>query len=79
MDIVLVGTEIDMVWLNVKVLLAIIRLSLFVGRVDRKKSSYMDSERVVGMLKYLFELGIKLIDWETPLKEFREVYIGLDI
>jgi len=63
----------------VKVLLAIIRLSLFIGRVNRKKSSYINSERMVGILKYLFKLGIKLIDWEAPLKESREVYIGLDI
>ena len=79
MDMVLVGTEIDTVWLNVKVLLAIVRLSPFAGRVDGKESSCVDSERVVGMLKYLFELGIKLADWEAPLKESGEVYIGLDI
>jgi len=74
-----VGTKIDIVWLNIKVLLAIIRLSLFIGCVNRKKSSYMDSERVVRIFKYLFKLRIKLIDWEVPLKEFRKVYIGLDI
>jgi len=76
---VLVGTEIDMVWLNVKVLLAIVRLSLFIGRVNRKESSCIDLERVVRMLKYLFKLRIKLINWEAPLKESGEVYIGLDI
>jgi len=57
-----VGTKIDIVWLNVKVLLAIIRLSLFIGCVNRKKSSYIDLERVVKMLKYLFKLRIKLVD-----------------
>jgi len=74
-----VGTEIDTVWLNVKVLLAIVRLSPFINRVNGKESSYVDSKRVVRMLKYLFKLRIKLIDWEAPLKESREVYIGLDI
>ena len=49
-------------WLNVKVLLAIIRLSLFIGHINKKESSYMDSERVVRILKYLFKLRIKLID-----------------
>ena len=73
------GTEIDTMWLNMKVLLAIIKLSLFIGHVNRKKSSCIDLERVVRMLKYLFELRIKFIDWEAPLKESREVYIGLDI
>jgi len=73
------GTEIDTVWLNVKVLLAIIRLSLFIGCVNRKESSCVDLERVVKILKYLFKFRIKLIDWEAPLKESGEVYIGLDI
>ena len=39
----------------------------------------MDLERVVKILKYLFELGIKLIDQEAPLRESRKVYIDLDI
>jgi len=63
----------------VKVLLAIVKLSLFISRVNKKESSYIDLERVVKMLKYLFKLRIKLVDWEAPLKESREVYIGLDI
>ena len=79
MDIILVETEINMVWLNVKVLLAIIRLSLFIGCVNKKESSCVDLERVVKMLKYLFKLRIKLVDWEALLKESGEVYIGLDI
>jgi hypothetical protein len=43
-------------------LLAIIRLSLFIGRIDRKESSCVDLERVVEILEYLFKLGIELID-----------------
>jgi hypothetical protein len=46
----------------VKVLLVIVRLSLFAGRVNGKESSCVDLERVVEMLKYLFKLRIKLID-----------------
>jgi len=67
------------VWLNVKVLLAIIRLSLFIGYINKKESSCVDSERVVKILKYLFKLRIELVDWEAPLREFGEVYIDLDI
>ena len=66
-------------WLNVKVLLVIVRLSPFTGCVDGKESSYIDLERVVKLLKYLFELRIKLINREAPLRESREVYIDLDI
>jgi len=62
MDAWFIGFRIDTVWLNVKVLLAIIRLSLFVSYVNKKESSYMDLERVVKMLEYLFKLRIKLID-----------------
>jgi hypothetical protein len=79
MDAWFVGIGIDTVWLNVKVLLVIVRLSPFAGRVDGKESSCVDSERVVEMLEYLFELGIELADWEAPLRESGEVYIDLDI
>jgi len=79
MDVWFIGFGIDTVWLNIKVLLAIVRLSLFVGCVNRKKSSCVDSERVVKMLEYLFKLGIELIDWEAPLRKSGEVYIDLNI
>ena len=49
-------------WLNIKVLLAIIRLSLFTSHVNKKESSCVDSERVVRILKYLFKLRIKLVN-----------------
>jgi len=60
-------------------LLAIIRVSPFAGCVDREESSCVDSERVAKILKYLFELGIKLTDQKAPLRESREVCINLDI
>ena len=60
-------------------MLAIIRLFLFIGYINRKESSYIDLGRVVKILKYLFKLKIKLIDWEALLIESRKVYIDLDI
>ena len=79
MDAWFVKFEIDTVWLNMKVLLAIVRISPFSGRVGGEESSCVDSESVVEMLKYLFVLGIKLADWAAPLKESGEVNIDLDI
>ena len=78
-DIYFIEFKIDIVWLNIKMLLTIIRLSPFVNYVDRKESSYIDLKRVVKLLKYLFKLRIKLIDLKAPLREFREVYINLNI
>lgn len=87
-DIVLVKTGINIqfvkiniktVQLNIKVLLAIVRLSPFTGYINGKESSYINLKRVIKLLKYLFKLRIKFINREAPLRESKKVYINLDI
>jgi hypothetical protein len=67
------------VWLNIKVLLAIVKLFLFSGCIDGEKSSCVDLKKVIEMLKYLFKFGIKLIDQKALLRKFGELYINLNI
>jgi len=78
--LVLIGTEIGMLRVGTKIAIVLVRTRIDVWFVGiGKENSCIDLERVVKILKYLFKLRIKLIDWEAPLRESGEVYIDLDI